>query len=314
MHFCMFMYGNWQIKLWNIIESLKSVGVCCCCKHDHVLAQVSLQCLKYFTTPESCSQLFINLFSSIFIYTWEQIKVCMMLLLLSLIWILNMQSLPYGLYMIDILLMGAYKISHHKYSINSYSMKYLWRHASLCWYIQWKQNHFASADSRLAPSQWETSLQSNTISYWLGASIESALCAAMNHSLLSLLNRWNKWVSHLPVKMHTPCINQYSWLPIWTCLVSISTIFPQTIKLSTKVFCPPGPNLVILALNSDKLSRGQAPGWRTDGLIDRQMQAMTMPEGQNWPQVIMWSEFGHHHGCICHSSWWCCAISRHYSN
>ena len=31
------------------------------------------------------------------------------------------------------------------------------------------------ADSRLAPSQWETSLQSNAISQWLGASLKSAL-------------------------------------------------------------------------------------------------------------------------------------------
>ena len=32
------------------------------------------------------------------------------------------------------------------------------------------------ADSRLAPSQWETSLQSNAVSHWLGANLESALC------------------------------------------------------------------------------------------------------------------------------------------
>ena len=31
------------------------------------------------------------------------------------------------------------------------------------------------ADSRLAPSQWETSLQSKTVSHWLGANLESAL-------------------------------------------------------------------------------------------------------------------------------------------
>ena len=31
------------------------------------------------------------------------------------------------------------------------------------------------ADSRFAPSQWETSLQSNTISHWLGTNLESAL-------------------------------------------------------------------------------------------------------------------------------------------
>ena len=28
------------------------------------------------------------------------------------------------------------------------------------------------ADSRLAPSQWETALQSNTVSHWLGANLE----------------------------------------------------------------------------------------------------------------------------------------------
>ena len=32
------------------------------------------------------------------------------------------------------------------------------------------------SDSRFAPSQWETSLQSNAVSHWLGAKLESALC------------------------------------------------------------------------------------------------------------------------------------------
>ena len=31
------------------------------------------------------------------------------------------------------------------------------------------------ADSRLAPSQWERSLQSNAVSHWMGANLESAL-------------------------------------------------------------------------------------------------------------------------------------------
>ena len=35
------------------------------------------------------------------------------------------------------------------------------------WYIR--------ADFRLAPSQWETLLQSNAVSHWLGANLESAL-------------------------------------------------------------------------------------------------------------------------------------------
>ena len=32
------------------------------------------------------------------------------------------------------------------------------------------------ADSRLAPSQWQTWLQSNAVSHWLGTNLESALC------------------------------------------------------------------------------------------------------------------------------------------
>ena len=36
-------------------------------------------------------------------------------------------------------------------------------------------NDDCTADSRLAPSQWETSLQSNVVSHWLGANLESAL-------------------------------------------------------------------------------------------------------------------------------------------
>ena len=39
------------------------------------------------------------------------------------------------------------------------------------------QNIPLGADSRLAPSQWETSLQSNAVSHWLGANLESALPA-----------------------------------------------------------------------------------------------------------------------------------------
>ena len=37
------------------------------------------------------------------------------------------------------------------------------------------------ADSRLAPSQWETSLQSNAVSHWLGANLESALAYIRYH-------------------------------------------------------------------------------------------------------------------------------------
>ena len=35
----------------------------------------------------------------------------------------------------------------------------------------WRQTYITRADSRLAPSQWETSLQSNAVSHWLGANL-----------------------------------------------------------------------------------------------------------------------------------------------
>ena len=38
-------------------------------------------------------------------------------------------------------------------------------------------DHKHRADSRFAPSQWETALLCNDISHWLGASLESALSA-----------------------------------------------------------------------------------------------------------------------------------------
>ena len=52
-----------------------------------------------------------------------------------------------------------------------------------------------------------------------------------------------------------------------------------------KVFYIYGPNLVILAETGHELSRRQACDWRTDGHTHRQMQATTIPEGQNWPRV-----------------------------
>ena len=63
----------------------------------------------------------------------------------------------------------------------------------------------------------------------------------------------------------------------------------KAIRILTKVFYTYGPNLVILAWAGDELSRGQTSAYRThrrtDGHTDRQTQATTIPEGQNWPRV-----------------------------
>ena len=55
----------------------------------------------------------------------------------------------------------------------------------------------------------------------------------------------------------------------------------KTIEIFTKLFCITGPNLVILAWISDDLFHGQ----RIDTRTDRQIQAMAIPWGRNWPQV-----------------------------
>ena len=52
----------------------------------------------------------------------------------------------------------------------------LWSILSFYTSTPWSSHHLASrADSRCAPSQWETALLCNDIYHWLGASLESAL-------------------------------------------------------------------------------------------------------------------------------------------
>ena len=57
----------------------------------------------------------------------------------------------------------------------------------------WFFNH--RADSRFAPSQWETALLCNHISHWLGASLESALhrnskSITISFALIQFLMNW----------------------------------------------------------------------------------------------------------------------------
>ena len=53
------------------------------------------------------------------------------------------------------------------------------------------------------------------------------------------------------------------------------------------MFCTSGPIVVIVAWAGDKLSSGQTDDWRTHTHTHthRQTQAMTIPEGHNWPRV-----------------------------
>ena len=55
----------------------------------------------------------------------------------------------------------------------------------------------------------------------------------------------------------------------------------KTIGTLNKLFCTFASNLVILAWTGPELSHGQASDWYRL----TQTQAMTIPEGQNWPCV-----------------------------
>ena len=51
-----------------------------------------------------------------------------------------------------------------------------------CWKKKRHPNsYYIRAEPMLAPGQWETSLQSNAVSHWLGANLKSALYIVLNH-------------------------------------------------------------------------------------------------------------------------------------
>ena len=54
------------------------------------------------------------------------------------------------------------------------------------------------ADSKFAPSQWETSLQSNALSHWLGTNLESALQG----------QSWGKFGLHINIDIYA-CVVIY---------------------------------------------------------------------------------------------------------
>ena len=72
------------------------------------------------------------------------------------------------------------------------------------------------ADSRLAPSQWETALQSNAVSHWLGANLESAL-PADNLGLIQGSSESRSSLGALLCPILLYCING-----LWLALIQMS--------------------------------------------------------------------------------------------
>ena len=95
---------------------------------------------------------------------------------------------------------------------------------SLCWndpLWEWGDNCYR-ADSRLEPSQWETSLQCNAVSHWLGANWESALLLYRNtwkYSPMGVSER--QWPEQPPSISHELSGQAMTWLGLGLCRDSI---------------------------------------------------------------------------------------------
>ena len=99
---------------------------------------------------------------------------------------------------------------------------------------------FIRADSSLAPSQWQTSLQSNAVSHWLGANLES--CLSLNDTLkesgfcrgnncMAKKYNWNKFPIILLAK-------KYHWLKEWIVAYSVLSLYlKQPLQTSQALIC-----------------------------------------------------------------------------
>ena len=91
----------------------------------------------------------------------------------------------------------------------------------------------------------------------------------------------NKGVLHLVSKFGYSSLNR--WRVIMRTCSWLTDTHTDAGDDNTKVFCILCPNLVILAWIGDELSCEHALDWQTH--THTQMQAMTIPAGQNWPWV-----------------------------
>ena len=95
------------------------------------------------------------------------------------------------------------------------------------------------ADSRFTPSQWETSLQSNAVSHWLGANLVSALGGCSDHQWLNLVIHCHL----IPKPSHMNWLkSMYKdiWVESWGCGCLVTWFCYQLIaKPGNKTAAPP---------------------------------------------------------------------------
>ena len=134
------------------------------------------------------------------------------------------------------------------------------------------------ADSRFEPSQWETPLQSNAVSHWLGANLKSAMTTVSCHpdssyfltreQILEVCNR------NLSPPGQTVCHFADS---IFICIF-LKEIFWIFYKILLKCFF--GSNWQYGSIGSDNglvPNRCQAIIWSNDGMVQKCMYAPLEP-------------------------------------
>ena len=150
------------------------------------------------------------------------------------------------------------------------------------------------ADSRLVPSQWETSLQCNTVSHWLCANLESALSLYTQTWMTSKTVRpqsvtgfalMQKLTIFTPINTLRPRQNGRHFADdIFKCIFLNKNVWIP-IKISMK-FVPKGPINSIPALV-------QIMAWRRPGdkpLSESMIVSLTMHNCVTRPQWVIHAE------------------------
>ena len=120
--------------------------------------------------------------------------------------------------------------------------------------------HGIRADSRLAPSQWETSLQCNAVPHWLGTNLESSLGMMVAHDIRLTFSEdnssWRTWLPQLPCRRnrsHNTCYSLRDDLGVWREKVRIADCSGQ----QGNAWGTSGqPNLLQICLKSNFLFGG----------------------------------------------------------
>ena len=158
------------------------------------------------------------------------------------------------------------------------------------------------SDSRFAPSQWETALLCNDVSYWLGASLKLALYSAVHiwwlqsksdelsrreqPTFVLVMAKW-RWRSRpmAPIFNNSP---ENHKIHVWCKFIDFSSNLGRVIVLTRQ------------SLQADGQTDKQTDGW-TDGYT----KATTIPfrpersRGKNWKQRCFFFS-------SCKFKWCCC--------